>query len=253
MKEKKEYEEQREEEIKEHEQISEGEEVEDVGLGVEVEAESEEVSYRKPFLSRMLNRAGIRTGRLVDWLLDWLQVLVVAGALAGVTMTFVVVRMQVPTGSMEPTIQAGSSFFVDKISYLFGREPKPGDIIVFWHDEGERRQRYVKRLIAVGGQRVQIKDCMVYIDGKPLQSDEFNYPAHPNPKRRCYHQGGRMGEQEWTVPPRHYFVLGDNSDNSRDSRWWGFVKEEDFIGQPFLRVWPLSQFGFMNGYFGSTK
>ena len=208
---------------------------------------------RKPYLARLLNRLGVQTGETAEWVLDWLQVLVVAGLLAWLVMTFVVVRMRVPTGSMIPTIEPGDSFFVDKISYYF-REPKPGDIIVFWHHEPNGTvTRYVKRLIAVGGQTVQIKDCKVYVDGKPLLSDEFNHPGHPNPQRQCYYNAGKMGEKTWTVPPDSYFVLGDNSRNSLDSRFWGFVSKKDFIGEPFLRVWPPSRLGFMNGYFGSRR
>lgn len=206
----------------------------------------------RPFLARLLNRLGISTGRRAIWLLDWIQVLGVAAFLAWLTMSFVVVRMRVPTGSMEPTIQTHSSFFVDKISFLW-RHPQPGDIVVFWHNEtsGER-VRYVKRLIAVGGQTVQIHDCGrlsaeecgVYVDGKKLTGEAFDRP---------YYAQGKMGSDVWTVPEGHYFVLGDNSRNSLDSRFWGFADVKDFIGEPFLRVWPLNQFGFMNGYFGTDR
>ena len=224
---------------------------------------------RKPYLARLLNRLGVQTGETADWVLDWLQVIVVAGLLAWLVMTFVVVRMRVPTGSMVPTIEEGDSFFVDKISYYF-REPKPGDIIVFWHHERGRKVRYVKRLIAVGGQTVQIKgcdrfpedECGVYVEGKRLEGEPFTRP---------YYNGGyfdfcKIGaaqsqdhctfsdpETVVTVPEGHYFVLGDHSKNSLDSRFWGFASEKDFIGEPFLRVWPLSRFGFMNGYFGSRR
>lgn len=211
-----------------------------------------QVQAQKPFLAKLLNRFGISTNASADWLLDWVQVIAIAVLLALFVMNFVVVRMRVPTGSMEPTIKAHSSFFVDKISYYF-RKPVPGDIIVFWHDEGGKKVRYVKRLIATGGQKVQIKDCSVYVDGKLMKGPEFNHPEHPNPERRCYFNSGQMGDQEWEVPQNHYFVLGDCSRNSLDSRFWGFVDEKDFIGEPFLRVWPISELGFMNGYFGSPK
>lgn len=216
------------------------------------EALAEAQQSHKPFLSRVLNRLGIGTNASADWLLDWLQVIAIAVLLAWFTMSFIVVRMRVPTGSMEPTIKANSSFFVDKISYYF-RKPVPGDIIVFWHEEGGKKVRYVKRLIATANQRVQIKDCYVYVNNQPLKGLAFNNPEHPNPERRCYYNSGQMGDQEWTVPERSYFVLGDCSRNSLDSRFWGFVNEKDFIGEPFLRVWPLNELGFMNGYFGSPK
>lgn len=218
----------------------------------EIGEDEESPPRAKPFLSRLLNRIGIRTGPGADWMLDWIQVLAVAAVLAWLTMSYVVVRMRVPTGSMEPTIRTDSSFFVDKLSFYL-RHPSPGDIIVFWHTEGSgNRVRYVKRLIATEGQRVKIVDCIkfsieecgVYVNGQKLKGEAFNRP---------YYTGGKMGEQEWTVPEDHYFVLGDNSRNSLDSRFWGFVDEKDFIGEPFLRVWPLHQFGFMNGYFGTAR
>lgn len=213
----------------------------------------EEPRRKRPYLARLLNRIGIKTGETAEYYLDWLQVLIVAGLLAWLVMTFVMVRMRVPTESMVPTIEANDSFFVDKISYWF-RDPKPGDIVVFWHYErDEKRIRYVKRLIATEGQTVQIKDCGryspaecgVYLDEKRLEGEAFNRP---------YYTGGKMGDQAWTVPEESYFVLGDNSRNSLDSRFWGFVKEEDFIGEPFIWVWPPRKFLHpMNGYFGSKK
>ncbi len=209
-----------------------------------------EVFRSKPFLSRGLNKIGIRTGPFVDSMLDWVQVLAVAAVLAWLTMSYVVVRMRVPTGSMEPTIRSDSSFFVDKLSFYF-REPTQGDIIVFWHNENaSKRVRYVKRLVATEGQTVSIKDCIqnppetcgVYINGEKLTDPAFDRP---------YYANGKMRDEEWVVPEDSYFVLGDNSRNSLDSRFWGFVDQTDFIGEPFLRVWPLNQFGFMNGYFGT--
>lgn len=222
------------------------------GFDAPIDSEDEGPPRAKPLLARLLNRIGIRTGSGADTLLDWIQVLAVAALLAWLTMSYVVVRMRVPTGSMEPTIHTGSSFFVDKLSFYF-RQPHPGDIIVFWHTEGNgNRVRYVKRLIATEGQTVQIKDCVklpreecgIYVDGVKLTDPAFDRP---------YYTSGRMGEEAWVVEPNSYFVMGDNSRNSLDSRFWGFANKDDFIGEPFLRVWPLNQFGFMNGYFGTQK
>ncbi len=257
--------------------------------------------------------------------LEWTEVLAVAGLLAFLVMSFVTVRMRVPTGSMIPAIDPADSFFVDRISYLF-RDPKPGDIVVFWHtdritvgsvepdsvaalvgvepgvtvetinwetifeaDDADRviealpdetvvflgiegsvpleigikttgfssleelgirlrnhRIRYVKRLIATGGQTVQILDGGIFVDGYRLMGERFDrtYVAH-DPRMR-------YGVNPTDVPEGHYFVLGDNTSNSWDSRYWGFVDTRDFIGEPYLRVWPLSRFGAMNGYFGSS-
>lgn len=221
-------------------------------------ASSLDEERHRPWLARLLHRVGVETSPGAEWALDWLQIIIVAVLLALFTMNFVIVRMRVPTGSMEPTIMPGSSFFVDKFSFYF-RKPQPGDIVVFWHNEGTdeapRMVRYVKRLIAVGGQTVQIKDCYVYVNGVPMLDDAFNHPEHPDPDRRCYYNSGKMGDQLLTVPSGHFFVLGDNSRNSLDGRFWDFpfVCEKDFIGEPFLKVWPPTQIGFMNGYFGSAR
>ncbi|MFQ5794540.1 MAG: signal peptidase I [Candidatus Bipolaricaulia bacterium] len=209
----------------------------------ESEVKRSDEKPKKPYSARILNRLGLRTSQRLDSILGWADVLIVAGTLAVLVMTFVTVRMEVPTGSMEPSIRAGSSFFVDKISYRF-RGPAPGDIIVFWHEENGRPVRYVKRLIATEGQQVRIQNGDVYVNGDELIGVAFDRP---------YCNDGIMGNSEWIVPPNSYFVLGDNSVNSLDSRFWGFVSKGDLIGEPFLRVWPLDQIGFMNGYLGSAQ
>ena len=107
----------------------------------------------------------------------------------------------------------------------------------------ERRLRYVKRLIALGGQTVEISGGDVYVDGEKLVGERFDRYYYSN------HLRMRYGVNETLVPEGKLFVLGDNSPNSWDSRYWGFVDENDFIGEPYFRVWPLSRFGPMNGYF----
>ena len=192
---------------------------------------------KKPYSSRFLNLLGINTNKTVDYLLEWVDVLVVAALLAWLIMTFVTVRMSVPTGSMKPTIQPHDSFFVDKISYNF-RSPKRGDIIVFWHhrDDGTKT-RYVKRLIGMGGDTVEIQGGDLYVNGSELTGEEFD---------RRYWAEGEYGVGEIKVPEGKYYVLGDNSSNSFDSRFWGFADASSLIGEPYLRVWPPGRFGLIN-------
>lgn len=247
---------------------------EDAGANLEtpVLAPPQEASRSKPLVSRALNKLGLSTGPGLDWAIDWIQVLVIAGLLAWGVMSFGMVRMRVPTGSMEPTILPGDSFFVDKFTYWAGlQQPKPGDIIVFWHTENGRmcrentflfwswgelepcRERYVKRLIAVGGQTVTIRQGEIYVDGERLDDPAFDRDyvcstAAPRDPVLRDPEGCT-----WTVPEGKLFVLGDNARNSSDSRYWGFADASSFIGEPFLRVWPPERFGPMNGYFGSAR
>jgi signal peptidase I len=153
---------------------------------------------------------------------------------------------------MEPAIQYGDNTLIEKFTWKLGLcSLKPGDIIAF----NQPRKLY-KRLIAVAGQRVMIKDCYVYVDGQPLKSDKFNHPGHLDPQRRCYYNIGRMQPGvEVLVPEGHYFVLGDHSGfwtdpgkgevTSMDSRFEqvGFVKQENIYGRIFLRIWPPERFG----------
>ncbi|MFP4588340.1 MAG: signal peptidase I [Candidatus Bipolaricaulota bacterium] len=192
---------------------------------------------KRAYSARLLNRLGVGTNQTVDYILEWVDVLIVAGILAWLIMTFVTVRMTVPTGSMEPTIRPGDSFFVDKISYHF-RTPERGDVIVFWHSEDNgKRTRYVKRLVAKGGDTVAIVDGNLIVNGEELTDPPFD---------RQYQAEGPYGRRELTVPEGKYYVLGDNSDDSLDSRYWGFADISSFIGEPFLRVWPLTRFGLIN-------
>ena len=234
--------------------------------------QSEAPPKRKPFTSRMLGKIGINTSPAVDWIFDWVQIFVIAGLLAWLTMSEGTVRMRVPTASMVPTIEVGDSFFVDKLTYKLGlRTPNPGDIIVFWHtdqfsrckerilifwtsdEEKPCKERFVKRLIAEGPAEVKIIQGKIHVDGEVLSGPAFERDymcgnnEHRDPLLRspdgCTH----------IVPENEFFVLGDNTPNSNDSRFWGTVSTDEFIGEPFLRVLPLRRIGFMNGYFGSPR
>lgn len=231
----------------------------------------EEDPRSKPFLSRMLNRAGIRTGHGVDWMIDWLQVLIIAGLLAWGTMSEGMVRMRVPTGSMIPTIQEGDSFFVDKFTYRVGiNNPEPGDIVVFWHtDEFKKcqdgflqwkwgepkpcKERYVKRLVAIGPAEVRISMGKIYVNG--LEMTDIAFDRDYVCRNREHRDPTLRNPDEcapFDVPEGEFFVLGDNTRNSSDSRYWGTVESGDFIGEPFFRVWPFERIGPMNSYFGSA-
>ena len=216
-----------------------------------------------PFLARCLNRVGIPTGPIVESILDWAFVFALTIGITATIMQVGLARMTVPTGSMAPTIQPGDSFFVDKFTYWSGvNRPEPGDIVVFWHTETvgtcERGllfwqweepapcdQRLVKRLVAIGPAKVEIRYGELYVDAAKRTDPIFDrhYLC-----RGTYESDGAACI--WEVPEGEMFVLGDNSNNSLDSRYWGSEPLDRLIGEPFLRVWPFKRAGLMNGTLG---
>jgi signal peptidase I len=138
-----------------------------------------------------------------------------------------------PRNAMAPTIQAGDKFIVKRPSGYF---PKRGDIITFKFPE-DRAVIFLKRVIAFGGESVEIKEGSVYIDGNKLEL--------PSIKNIHYLSMGSFGltGNPYIVPDQSIFVLGDNSKNSRDSRFWGVFPEEDVIGKAYKIYWPLNRMG----------
>ncbi|MEN3186914.1 MAG: signal peptidase I [Atribacterota bacterium] len=140
---------------------------------------------------------------------------------------FVVEGYYIPSSSMEPTLIPGERVLVAKFYYRF-TEPKRGDIVVFRYPIDNRRN-LIKRLVGLPGETVEIRDGVVRVDGELLQGNSFN---------RRYYDVGYYGQGEHVVPPGSYFVLGDNSENSDDSRFWGYVPRKNILGRAFLVYWP---------------
>jgi signal peptidase I len=170
----------------------------------------------------------------------------------------------VPTPSMDTTVQVGDHLLVDKLSYapdgpitkhLLPYTPvKRGDIIVFRYPS-DISENYVKRVIGVPGDHIHLVNKVVYLNGHPLtepyvqhvfpniQPYRDNFPnAAPTPDEPVQERALQMIAQHvWNgdlvVPPESYFAMGDNRDNSLDSRYWGFVPRENIIGKPLLIFW----------------
>lgn len=166
----------------------------------------------------------------------------------------------VPTPSMDTTLMVGDHLFVDKLCFapsgelsrhvLPYREPRRGDIIVFRYPP-DIRQNYVKRVIGEPGDRVRIDNKRVFINGKALVEPytrfidpatrpyRDNFPAEPDGfvDPRGLEMLTHVENGELVVPPGHYFAMGDNRDNSADSRYWGFVPRENIIGKPLIVFW----------------
>ncbi|HTL48613.1 MAG TPA: signal peptidase I [Verrucomicrobiae bacterium] len=178
---------------------------------------------------------GFQTRRR-EWLFDkwknWGEPFLVAAVLAVLIRTFLLGPYKIPTGSMIPTFLVGDRIFVDKISYRF-RPPERGDIIVFKYPL-DKKKDFVKRLVGLPGEAVEIKDGKIVINGKVLDDKVFTKNYYYNVKE------GRLGLENEVirVPEDSYFVLGDNSAHSADSRSWGFVPRNNLVGKAFLIWWP---------------
>jgi len=168
-------------------------------------------------------------------LLEWVEAIVIAVVLALIIRTFVFNLVKVDGNSMLPTLHHEDRLFVWKLGYV----PRQGDIIIF-RPKAHKDTPYVKRVIAVPGQTVDIdfKNHIVKVDGEVLDED-YIYEPTANP--------GNM-EFPLTVEPNTVFVLGDNRNNSRDSRFKdvGLVSYDSIIGKAVFRIWPLKSFGLLN-------
>ncbi len=148
--------------------------------------------------------------------------------------TFVAEARYIPSGSMLPTLEINDRLVIEKITYRFN-PPERGDIVVFWPPDtlfppGGRRDAFIKRVIGLPGETVEVKDGTVFINGNPLEENYIS--AEP--------------EYTWgpeTIPPEQFLVLGDNRNSSYDSHSWGFVPGENIIGRAVVRFWPPSRIG----------
>jgi len=157
---------------------------------------------------------------------ELIQTVVIAVVLALLITQFVVQGYKIPSGSMETTIMPDDRVFVNKFIYRF-TEPKRGDIVVFKYPVDPSKD-YVKRTIGLPGETLEMRNGIVYIDGKPLDEPYLT------------EQGtGDFGPVK--IKAGHFFMMGDNRDNSEDSRYWGQLPRENIRGKVFLRFWPLDR------------
>lgn len=144
--------------------------------------------------------------------------------------TYVVQAYRIPSRSMKDTLLIGDFLLVDKISFRFS-EPQVGDVIVFEYPLNSSKD-FIKRIIAAEGQLVEIVNKKLYVDGEYAEdwfpSQHTDYQTFP----AAYSNRDNFGPFE--VPPGQYFVMGDNRDNSRDSRDWGFLERKYIKGRAFL-------------------
>ena len=180
---------------------------------------------------------------------EWIESILIAFVLAMFIRTFFIQAFKIPSGSMIPTLLVKDRLMVNKLRYgakvpftkmrLPGfSEAERGDVIVFIYP-GKPKKDFIKRLVAFGGETVEIIRGDVYIDGELIED--------PYIKNFYYYNKGQYGQfhQKIVVPEGHVFVLGDNSASSSDSRFWGFVPEENIIGKAEFIYWPLDRVRFL--------
>lgn len=150
---------------------------------------------------------------------------------------FVLVELAIPRfmvdgHSMEPNFHDADRLIVSRMNYLFG-SPQRGDIIVFNSPQNPEGEPLIKRVIGLPGEKVEIRDAKVYIDGMPLDEPYIAEPCRPS----------SCTDAEWTLGPDEFFVMGDNRNHSNDSRRFGPVKLSAIIGEALIRYWPPSDWG----------
>ena len=181
---------------------------------------------------------------------EWTESIVIAFVLAMFIRTFFIQAFKIPSGSMKPTLIERDRLMVNKLRYgpkipftnakrLPGfTKPKRGDVIVFIYPMDPSRD-FIKRLIALEGEEVEIKEGDIYINDELVEVSAI--------KNVFYYKGVNYGQEgeKFTVPEGNVFVLGDNSSSSSDGRVWGFVPSENIIGRAELIYWPFNRMRFI--------
>ncbi len=185
---------------------------------------------------------------------EWLETIVIAMILAFFIRTYFIQAFKIPSGSMLETLQLGDHLFVNK--FLYGtkvpftnnkvwrvREIQRGDVVVFKYPV-EPKKDFVKRTIGLPGDEVEIHNKIVFINNVQLSEpysqhkDSRIFPDNPDIPAEVR---SRDNLPKFKVPPGKYFVMGDNRDNSLDSRFWGLLPEENIRGKAWFIYWPLTR------------
>jgi signal peptidase I len=175
----------------------------------------------------------LQNKRNKGYLRETAEVLILAIAIAAGIRTFIAESRFIPTGSMIPTLKIDDRLMVEKITYLF-HPPERQDIVVFRPPakllaQGSDKD-LIKRVIGLPGDKVEIKAGKVLVNDQPLAENYINEPMNRD-------------FLAITVPPNQYFMMGDNRNNSYDSRFWGFVPRDHIIGKAAFRTFPLNCLG----------
>ena len=192
---------------------------------------TEELDITEEIIDNRKEKKDKKNKKKMNPVLEWVLVIVIAVAAALFINFVIIINSTVPSGSMENTIMTGSRMFGLRLTYLF-EEPQRGDIVVFKYPDDESVS-YVKRIIGLPGETVEIMQGVTYINGEALDEPYLK----ETPAKRDY--------GPYVVPEGCYFMMGDNRNNSKDSRYWEntFVAKEKILGKALFVYWPLDKIG----------
>ncbi|WP_204106337.1 MULTISPECIES: signal peptidase I [Spirulina sp. CCY15215] len=184
--------------------------------------------------------------RLQSTSIEALKTIALSAVLAIGIRQFVAEARYIPSESMLPTLEINDRLMIEKMSYRF-RKPLRGDIIVFNPTDSLERQKFhdafIKRVIGLPGETVELKDKKVYINGKSLDEDYIARKDSTEVNICRFQPDKPYLSEPVTIPKGSYLVLGDNRSNSYDSRCWGIVPYEKIIGRAAVRFWPPARMG----------
>ena len=173
---------------------------------------------------------------IVKEVLTWTVEILITLLVSFTFVYFIGLRTSVVGQSMAPTLNGGDEILVNRFVYKV-TNPKPNDIIVFLPNGNEKSHYYVKRVVAVPGDQVLIADGVLYVNGEPYEEETEVTPM----------EDAGLAAEEITLGENEFFVLGDNRNNSEDSRYAniGSIKKEYIIGKAWFRIAPFHDFGFI--------
>ncbi|MBN2541248.1 signal peptidase I [bacterium] len=161
---------------------------------------------------------------------EWIETIIYSLVIALILRTFLVQAFKIPSGSMEKTLLIGDFLLAEKITYRL-RDPKPGDIVIFKFPINPKKD-YIKRCVATEGQTVTIRDKVLYVDGEPfIETPGMQYI---DPRVIIPTISNRDNYGPFKVPKDHFFMMGDNRDNSQDSRVWGALHKKYIKARPLF-------------------
>jgi signal peptidase I len=170
--------------------------------------------------------------KLAFELKSWFRDVLFAFAIAIFIVVFVVQPVKVEGTSMQPQLADQDRIFVNRFIYHF-TDIRGGDVVVFWYPR-DRSKSFIKRVLGIPGDEVEIRQGIVYINGSRI------YEPYLNPEFRDHRSLPKV-----VVPPGQYFVLGDHRSSSNDSRSWGYVAQELIYGKAIFSYWPVSHLGLV--------